>query len=70
MRVVPLVELALSQWPLSHKDIFATAGTPRGLNAMRRLGFAPVHRIGEAFVGDLVVRRFSPAPQPGAGRAH
>lgn len=54
-RALPLVELALSQAPLAGKDIFATAGTPRGLNAMTRLGFSPLQ--GEAKVGSIVIRR-------------
>lgn len=58
-RALPLIELALSQPPYAGKDIFATAGTARGLNAMRRLGFSPL-RAGETEqVGSLVARRLA-----------
>ncbi|MBY0422737.1 MAG: hypothetical protein K2Q06_10575 [Parvularculaceae bacterium] len=53
---LPLVELALSRPPFVGKDIYSTAGTPRGLNAMLRLGFAPYGARNRGVVGGVLAR--------------
>jgi len=57
-RALPLVELALSAPPFAGKDIFAAAGTARGLSAMLRLGFAPVEAGETPSAGVMLARRF------------
>lgn len=57
-RALPLVEFALSAPPFSGKDIFAAAGTARGLSAMIRLGFAPIEAGETLAPGAMLARRF------------
>lgn len=56
---LPLVELALSRPPFAGKDVYSTAGTPRGLNAMLRLGFAPYGARNRGAVGGVLARTVS-----------
>lgn len=60
-RALPLVDLALAQPPLWNKPVYATAGSPRGLNAMLRLGFSPL--AGAPGVGSIVVRGIQSSPE-------